>query len=907
FRLSKCDLTEESCSALASVLSSDSSILKDLDLSYNNLQDSGVTRLSEGLKNNCKLEKLRLSDCSITEEDYKALASALRSNPSHLIELDLTGNDPGQSGVKELDDLLQDEQCKLKTRFLKSVAAQEACEYLTKVLGKSPLLLTELDLSEDKLGDLDGEKLSALLMDSHSKVEKIKLNNCELTEKSCSVLATVLSSKTILKELNLNNSRLLNSGVKEICEGLKNPVCELEILKLSDCSITEEGYKALASALRSNPSHLIELDLRGNDPGQSGVKELDDLLQDQKCQLKTLRFLSPAADEACQYVRGIVGKNPLLLRELNLSERELGDTGVNQIAALLKDKHCKLNTLMLNNNSITAEGCAALTSAFNSNPSNLIELDLSENKLGNSGIKKICPLLENTPCRLEKLKLSDCSITEEGYKALASALRSNPSHLIELDLRGNDPGQSGVKELSDLLQDEQCKLKTRFLKSAAAQEACEYLTKVLGKSPLLLTELDLSEDKLGDLDWEKLSALLMDSHSKVEKIKLNNCELTEKSCSVLATVLSSKTILKELNLNNSRLLDSGVKEICEGLKNPVCELKILKLSDCSISEEGYKALASALRSNPSHLIELDLRGNDPGQSGVKELDDLLQDQKCSLKTLRLLQSPDADEACKYLTKIPCNKNPLLLRELNLSEHELGDTRVNQITALLQDKHCKLNTLTLRKCGLTEESCSALATVLRSNSSLKELDISNNNLQDSGVKKLQNGLENTNCTLEKLRLSDCSITEEGYKALASALRSNPSHLIELDLRGNDPGQSGVKELSDLLQGHSCSLKTLRFLGPTADEACQYVRGIVGKNPLFLSKLNLSERELGDTRVNQIAALLQDKHCNLNTLMLRKCGLTEESCSALATVLRSNSSLKELDISNNNLQDSGVKKL
>ncbi len=57
------------------------------------------------------------------------------------------------------------------------------------------------------------------------------------------------------------------------------------------------------------------------------------------------RFLSPDADEACQYVKGIVGKNPLLLRELNLSERELGDTRVKQIAALLQDKHCKLNTL----------------------------------------------------------------------------------------------------------------------------------------------------------------------------------------------------------------------------------------------------------------------------------------------------------------------------------------------------------------------------------------------------------------------------------------------------------------------------------------------------------------------------------------------------------------------------------
>ncbi|XP_016365900.1 ribonuclease inhibitor-like, partial [Sinocyclocheilus rhinocerous] len=433
--------------------------------------------------------------------------------------------------------------------FLKSPAAQEACDHLTKVLGTSPLLLTELDLSKDKLGDLDGEKLSALLMDSHSKLEKMKLNNCELTEKSCSVLATVLSSKTILKEMNLNNSRLLDSGVKEICEGLKNPVCELKILKLSDCSITEEGYKALASALRSNPSHLIELDLTGNDPGQSGVKQLSDLLQDPNCQLKTLRFLGPAAGEACKYLNEVLQfKNPLLLRKLNLSGRELGDTRVNQISALLQDKHCKLSTLMLKNNSITEEGCATLISAFNSNPSNLIELDLSGNKLGCLGMEKICLLLKNPQCKFEKLKL---------------------------DLTGNDPGQSGVKQLNDLLQDKRCKLTIRFLKSPAAEKACEYLTKVLQISPLLLTELDLSEDKLGDLDGEKLSALLIDSHSKLETMKLNNCKRTEKSCQVLATVLSSKTILKEMNLNNSRLLNSGVKEICEGLKNPVCELKIL--------------------------------------------------------------------------------------------------------------------------------------------------------------------------------------------------------------------------------------------------------------------------------------------------------------------------------------------
>ncbi|KAL1251670.1 hypothetical protein QQF64_019466, partial [Cirrhinus molitorella] len=844
--LSSCELTEESCSALASVLSSDSSSLRELDLSHNNLQDSGVELLSGELKNNCKLEKLRLSNCSISEEGYKALASALRSNPSHLIELDLIGNDPGQSGVKELDGLLQDPNCQLKLKFL-SPAADQACQYVTEIVGKNPLLLRDLDISDCKLGDTQVNQMAALLQDKHCKLNTLMLNNNSITAKGCAVLTSAFNSNpSNLTELDLSGNKLGDSGIEKICPLLKNTLCRLQKLKLSDCSITEEGYKALASVLRSNPSHLIELDLKGNDPGQSGVKELNDLLQDPNCQLKTMRFVGSAADEACQYVTRIVGKNPLLLRELNLSERELGDTRVNQIAALLQDKHCKLNTLIL----------------------------------------------------------SDCSITEEGYKALASALRSNPSHLIELDLTGNDPGQSGVKELNYLLQCRYYSLKTlRFLKCPAAQEACEYLTKVLGVNPLILKELDLSEDKLGDLDGEKLSALLMDSHSKLEKMKLNNCELTEKS-SILATVLSSKTILKEMDLNNSHLLDSGVKEICEGLKNPVCELKMLKLSNCSITEEGYKALASALRSNPSHLIELNLTGNDPGQSGVKELDGLLQDPNCQLKTLRFL-GPAADEACQFVTGI-VDKNPLLLTELNLSKYELGDSQVNQITAMLQDKHCKLNKLMLHNCGLTEGSCSALAIVLRSNPSLKDLDMSNNNLQDSGVKKLKTGLENTNCKLEKLRLSNCSITEEGYKALASALRSNPSHLIELDLTGNDPGQSGVKQLSELLQDPTCSLKTLRFLDAAADEACKDVNQVLSENLLLLRELNLSEHKLGLLQLKKIAVVLKDKHCKLNTLILNNSNITEDECRFLAAALISNpSNLTELNLSGTKLRNSGIK--
>uniref|UniRef100_A0A673HXP3 Uncharacterized protein n=1 Tax=Sinocyclocheilus rhinocerous TaxID=307959 RepID=A0A673HXP3_9TELE len=374
---------------------------------------------------------------------------------------------------------------------------------------------------------------------------------------------------------------------------------------------------------------------------------------------------------------------------------------------------------------------------------------------------------------------------------------------------------------------------------------------------------------------------LLQNPSSVEACHLRKCGLTEESCSALATVLRSNSSLKELDMSNNNLQDSGVKKLQNGLENINCTLEKLGLSECNVTEEGYKALASALRSNPSHLIELDLTGNDPGQSGVKQLSDLLQDPNL------------IDAACQYVTGI-VGKNPLLLRELNLSECELGDTRVNQISALL-----------LRKCGLTEESCSALATVLRSNSSLKELDMSNNNLQDSGVKKLQNGLENINCTLEKLGLSNCSITEEGYLALASALRSNPSHLIELDLTGNYPGQSGVKQLSDLLQDPNYQLKTLRLrdCGLT-EESCSALATVLRSNS-SLKELDMRNNNLQDSGVKKLG--LENTNCTLEKLRLNNCKRTKKSCSVLATVLFSKTILKEMNLNNSRLLDSGVKEI
>ncbi|XP_031675698.1 NLR family CARD domain-containing protein 3-like [Oncorhynchus kisutch] len=115
---------------------------------------------------------------------------------------------------------------------------------------------------------------------------------------------------------------------------------------------------------------------------------------------------------------------------------------------------------------------------------------------------------------------------------------------------------------------------------------------------------------------------------------------------------------------------------------------------------------------------------------------------------------------------------------------------------------------LSDCGVTEEGCASLVSALRSNPShLRELDLSNNDLKDSGVKLLSAGLGNPHCKLETLRLSGCLVTEEGCASLVSALRSNPSHLRELDLSYNHPGDSGVRLLSAGLEDPHCRLEKL----------------------------------------------------------------------------------------------------
>ncbi|XP_073699577.1 protein NLRC3-like [Garra rufa] len=360
--------------------------------------------------------------------------------------------------LNELNDqtLVKDIQTHLSKGSLSSADLSPAqWSALAFVLLTSEEELEEFELQKFKKSDECLIRLSAVIKTS----KRALLNDCGLTDKSCSALATVLGSDTSLKELNMSNNNLQDSGVKLLCSGLGNMKCHLEILRLSDCKMTDEGCSAVTSALKSNPSHLRELNLSWNKLGDSGVKNLSDLLMNPQFKLEKLDLIyCSITEKQCLILTSALKSNPSHLRELNLSGNQITNTGVNDLCDVLKDSHCKLERLSLCECSITEKQCLILTSALKSNPSHLGELDLSGNQITNTGVNDLCDVLKDSHCKLERLRLSDCEMTDEGCSAVTSALKSNPSHLRELDLSWNKLGDSGVKNLSDLLMNPQFKL-----------------------------------------------------------------------------------------------------------------------------------------------------------------------------------------------------------------------------------------------------------------------------------------------------------------------------------------------------------------------------------------------------------------------------------------------------------------
>ncbi|XDV19694.1 hypothetical protein PO909_025122 [Leuciscus waleckii] len=280
---------------------------------------------------------------SLSDLHQRAVDEALDSKNGHL---DLFLRFLLGLSVKSNQSLLQG----LKTQTANSSHNKERTVYYIKEnISKNPSPDKYINLFHclNELGDL------SLVNKAQPHMRSGGLRAVKLSSSQWSALVFVLlSSEKTLQRFNLKiligdrNDHVTQNTADEVLQKLMPVVTATRSALLEECGVRDEGCAALASALRSNPSHLRELDLSGN---------------------------------------------------------KLRDAGVKLFSAGLANPHCKLEKLWLSDCGVTDEGCAALASALRSNPSHLRELVLSKNKLGDAGVKLFSAVLENLHCKLERL------------------------------------------------------------------------------------------------------------------------------------------------------------------------------------------------------------------------------------------------------------------------------------------------------------------------------------------------------------------------------------------------------------------------------------------------------------------------------------------------------------------------
>ncbi|KAM5316827.1 ribonuclease inhibitor isoform 2-T2 [Glossophaga mutica] len=452
-----------------------------------------------------------------------------------------------------------------------------------------------LDLHYEQLSDTRWTELLPLM----KQCQAIRLVDCGITEGRCRDVSAALRDNAALTELSLCSNELGDVGTHLLLQGLQSPTCKVQKLSLQSCCLTEASGRTLASMLRAAPS-LRELDLSYNSLGDAGLQLLCEGLLDPQCHIESLelQYCSLSAASCEPLAAALRARREL--RELVLNNNDFGEAGARTLCQALADSACLLESLKLESCGLTSANCQDLCGVLAAKAS-LRDLELGDNRLGDAGVAALCPGLLSPGCQLKTLWLWECDITASGCRDLCRVLGAKES-LREFSVAGNAVGDEGVRLLCESLLEPCCHLESLWVKSCSLTAACcPHVSAMLAQNRRL-QELQLSNNKLGDAGVVELCRGLSQPGAPLRALWLGDCEVTDKSCSNLASLLLASRSLQELDLSNNCMSEVGVLRLAESAQQPSCVLEKLVLYDIYWTEETDDRLQALAEKKPSLKI-----------------------------------------------------------------------------------------------------------------------------------------------------------------------------------------------------------------------------------------------------------------------------------------------------------------
>ena len=940
-------ITDEAADDVAIILSQNNK-LEELDISYNNLQTAGAIKIFKAIKHISTLTKLNIAHNMITDEATEFILNVLSVNHK-LKELNLSHNNVtilnftkcNFTDLQVLDlsytnlqtvvsieklDIFTLKKCNISGNFITPNVVDSIAAFLFENDE-----LQELDLSYNDLQEAGIRCILGFI--NLSNLTKLNLCNTNINN-NLSCIANALIHATKLKQLDLSCNKLSSDYIKYLIYNAESMFVNLTELNLSGNEICNRAATALAIVFLHNNCKLKELDLSDTNLHREEIANIFSKLRFPyltKLSLNHNNINDEAADDIAAFLC-----NSNKLEELNLDHNYLKSTGAIKI--------CRANPLLeltkfnLSFNSITNEAAYDIA-AFLSHSTKLKVLDLSCNDLQESGCRIIFKVIQNLSV-LSSLKLSSCNVINKATDELVNVLLHN-TLLQELDLSYNAISAldavkilKGMKSCTHLksmnishysISDEAAdKLATVLLHNRLLQEfylsnnnistldaikifkgmknithleiihvshnnitnqAADELATVLLHN-VCLRELDLSYNNLSTSDAVIIFSQ-MKTFLKLETINISHNPITDEAANSLAIVLSGNINLRTLNISFNYLGNEGCMNILNGMKTNIY-LKNLNISRNKITHEAANSITTFMSQN-TNLEVLDISYNELHTPGAIKIFQSIKNSS-NLTKLNITHNMITNEATEHIINLLCNNNKL--KELNLSHNNTLETDL--ITKLIAAKATEFNDV------INEKAVNRISIII---TNLRELDLSNINLQTSGVRKAFKGLNNIT-TLTKFNVSKNYINAQAAGDLGEFLSKNMK-LLELDISHNDLQQSGISIILGLI-----AISNLTKLNISTNNAYLGATAEVLSCATNLVELDLSYNKFNDT-VDATMFFNKLKNVFTNLIKLDMSNICHEisnkAARVLAHVLSLNNQIKELYLSDNNLYSEAISKI